>query len=223
VQYIEGAYTLLMRLLNLDPQRGPSRSHVFVMPPDEWKSYKASKDLAPQLAGFAYKTELILGASADGLARIESIQVLCHEVSHAILARFYRDQRLPLWLNEGLAEYIGLRTIQAKGVLTGTLRYQAFSTQIMAALARKPDQPMDVTKVFTRVRLGNRTSPDRAVAFYANSQKCVRALLEKLPVERFATFLNALAAGNEPNVAFTLAYGKQCGSVEDFAKLVNAP
>jgi hypothetical protein len=221
VQYVEGAYAVLMRLLNLDPQRGPKRSHIFVLPADEWRAYKAAKGLSPQLAGFAYKTELILGASADGLARIESIQVLCHEVTHAILARFYRDQTLPLWLNEGLADYIGLRTIQAKGVLAAGSRYEEWSDKIMALLTRNPDLVMNVDRVFTRIRYGNRTSPDRTAAFYANSQKCVRILIEKLPVDRFATFFNALAAGNQPNVAFTLAYGRLCSSIQDFTNLVN--
>jgi hypothetical protein len=222
VQYVEGAYTIIMRLLNLDPQRGPARSHIFVLPPDEWKAYKAAHNLAPQLAGFAVKTELILGASASGFERIESIHVLCHEVTHAIVARFYRDQRLPLWLNEGLADYIAVRTIQAKGVLDDGGKLQAAREKIMAVLTGKPDPQMDVGKVFARVRYGNKTTPDRLVAFYANSQKCVRTLIERLPVDRFALFFNALAAGNEPNVAFTLAYGKQCGSVEDFGRLVNA-
>jgi hypothetical protein len=220
VQYVEGAYTIIMRLLNLDPQRGPARSHIFVLPEDEWKAYKTAHNMSPLVAGFASKTELILGASGDGFARVESIRVLCHEVTHAILARFYRDQKPPLWLNEGLADYIGLRTIQAKGVLEGA-RYQAVRDQIMAVLAGKPDPRMDVGKVFTRVRYGNRTTPDRMLAFYANAQKCVRTLIEKLPVDRFALFFNALTAGNQPNVAFTLAYGKQCGSEDDFGNLVN--
>jgi hypothetical protein len=220
VQYVEGAYTVLMQLLNLDPQRGPTRSHIFVLPEDEWKAYKTAHALSPQLGGFAYKTELILGASADGFARIDSIHVLCHEVTHAILARFYCDQKLPLWLNEGLADYIGVRTIQAKGVLEEA-NYQAWRDKIKAALAGKPDSRMDVGKVFTRVRYGNRTTPDRMSAFYANSHKCVQTLIEKLPVDRFTLFFNALAAGNQPNVAFTLAYGKQCGSVDAFGDLVN--
>lgn len=221
VQYVEGAYTILMRLLNLDPQHGPARSHIFVLSPAEWKSYKSAHNLSPQLGGFAFKTELILGASADGFARIESIHVLCHEVTHAIVARFYRDQKLPLWLNEGLADYIALRTIQAKGVLDDGGRIQAAREKIMAILAGQPDPQMDVARVFTRMRYGNRTTPDRMAAFYANSQKCVRTLLEKLPVDRFALFFNALAAGNEPNIALTLAYGPQCRSVEDFGTLVN--
>jgi hypothetical protein len=40
-------------------------------------------------------------------------------------------------------------------------------------------------------------------------------------MDRFPLFFNALAAGNQPNVAFPLAYGKACGSVDDFGKLVN--
>jgi hypothetical protein len=219
VQYVEGAYTILMQLLNLDPQRGQARSHIFILPADEWKAYKSVHGMVPQLAGFAYKTELILGASDENtLARIDTVRVLCHEITHAILARFYRDQNLPLWLNEGLADYIGLRTIQAKGLMDGS---DLWREKMMAVLSGTPDSQMDVAKVFTRIRYGNHATPDRIRAFYANSQKCVRTLIEKLPVDRFALFFNALAAGNQPDVALTLAYGRQCGNVEEFGKLVN--
>ena len=228
VQYIEGAYAVLTQLLNLDPQRGPAKSHVFVLSSGEWKAYLAAKGLPPQLAGFAYKTELMLGAATDRQDRAESIKVLSHEVTHALVARFYGARRAPLWLNEGLAEYIALRTMRSKGLLTtssaqgekkaGTL---ASSPAQLARLAGAPDAAMDVASVFNRVRFGGGTSPVRLRAFYANSQKCVQTLFEKLPTEGFAQFFNLILAGNRAEVALAAAYGKQCDSVAAFQRIVN--
>jgi len=88
-------------------------------------------------------------------------------------------------------------------------------------LAGAPDAAMDVASVFNRVRYGGGTSPERLRAFYANSQKCVQTLFEKLPTEGFAQFFNMILAGNRAEVALAAAYGKQCDSVAAFQRIVN--
>jgi hypothetical protein len=228
VQYIEGAYAVLTQLLNLDPQRGPAKSHVFVLSSGQWKAYLAAKGMPPQLAGFAYKTELLLGAATDRQDRAESIKVLSHEVTHALVARFYGARRAPLWLNEGLAEYIALRTMRSKGLLTGSNAQGekkagtlVSSPAELARLVGTPDAAMDVASVFNRVRYGGGTSPERLRAFYANSQKCVQTLFERLPTEGFAQFFNMVLAGNRAEVALAAAYGKQCDGVAAFQRIVN--
>jgi len=171
----------------------------------------------------------LLGEATDRQDRAESIKVLCHEVTHALVARFYGARRPPLWLNEGLAEYMAVRTMRAKGVLTastaqGEKRAGALArtSEDLARFVGKPDPAMDVERVFDRVRYGSRTSPDRMAAFYANSQKCLQVLFEKLPVEDFSKFFNTLLAGNRPDVALAAAYGAQCDSVAAFQRIVNA-
>jgi len=228
MQFIEGAYTVLTQLMNLDPARGPAKSHVFVFPEPVWKAYLQTKGHPPQLAGFAYKTELLLGAAATKEDRAESIKVLSHEVTHALVSRFYPGQRLPLWLNEGLAEYIALRTMRAKNVAltpgsgpSSSSRSRGEQPTTQAPLVGKPDAAIDVERLFARIRYGTQTTPDRMEAFYANSQKCVQTLFEKLPLENFPTFFNAIAAGNRPEPAFANAYGKRCDSVAAFKRLVN--
>ena len=219
VQYIEGVYTVLTQLMNLDPQRAQAKSHVFVFPEVEWQSYLKSHGHPAQLAGFAYKTELLLGAAAGRDDRADSIKVLCHETTHALVARFYPASKPPLWMNEGLAEYIANRTMRTKGVaFPGKTRDEA-----QARMLGKPDADMDIAQLFIRVRYGNGTSPDRLAAFYANSQKCVQVLFEKLPVEGFAKFFNTLSAGNQPEVALAATFGKQCDSVAAFKRIVNGP
>ncbi len=211
MQFIEGAYTVVTQLLNIDPDRGVKKSHVFIFSESGWDEYLKKHDLSPQIAGFALRTELLLGADAARQDRELSIKVLCHEVTHALVSRFYAGRRLPLWLNEGLAEYIAVRTMKVKGVKGSTLPVS------------KPDATMDVARLFRRERYGARTSPERLSAFYANSQKAVRTLFEKLPVDGFGGFFNLIAAGNEPGVALAATYGPQCDSIKAFEGIVNKP
>ena len=231
VQYIEGAFTVLTQLMNLDTARAPAKNHVFVFPEAEWKDYLEKNGHLPLLAGFAYKTELLLGAATDRADRAQSIKVLCHEVTHALVARFYGGVKPPIWMNEGLAEYIALRTLRSKGVnVASTAREEKGSGNppktreaAMARMAGTPDPVMDVDRLFTRIRYGNQTTPDRLVAFYANSQKCLQVLFEKLPLEGFPKFFKTLVAGNNPDVSLATAYGKQCDSVASFGRIVNSP
>lgn len=231
-QYIEGVYTVLTQLLNLDPARGATKSHVFIFPEGEWKDFISKKALPPQVEGFAYKTELLLGASASRADRAEATKVICHEVTHALVSRFYPGVRAPLWLNEGLAEYIALRTMRSKGFTVAAKTREEGSGAADRDRTRaskelrvigQPDRQIDVTKLFTRVAYGEATSPDRLSAFYANSQKSVQTLFEKLPLDGFPKFFNLMVAGNEPGVALTTAYGKQCEGTSAFAAIVNAP
>jgi hypothetical protein len=211
VQYIEGVFTVLTQLLNLDTARGATKSHVFIFPEGAWKDFTAKNGLPPQVEGFAFKTELLLGASAARADRWEATKVICHEVTHALVTRFYPGVRPPLWLNEGMAEYIATRTMRTKG-----------GTATPPRNLIKPDAQIDVEKLFTRVRYGEATSPDRLGAFYANSQKAVQVLFEKLPLDGFPRFFNLIVAGNEPGVSFNAAYGKQCDGVVAFRTILNA-
>jgi hypothetical protein len=230
MQYIEGVYTVLTTLLNLDSQRAGTKSHVFIFPETAWRDFGAKKGLPPQIAGFAFRTELLLGASTSKQEKATATKVICHEVTHALISRFYPSGRAPLWLNEGLAEYIALRTMRSKGALPPSKAMEAAAPMehahgaAAAADARllgTPDAKIDVAQLFTRVRYGTRTSPDRLVAFYANSQKAVEVLFEKLPVESFARFFNLMIAGNEPGISLTAAYGTQCDGTPAFATILN--
>jgi hypothetical protein len=212
MQYIEGAFTMVTGLLNLDPQRAARKSHVFVFPNQlSWYAYRAAIGLSDTVGGFAYKTELLLPAADRKEDRDESIKTLCHEVTHAIVARFYPSRKLPLWLNEGLADYVAARTIATKR-----------SQPVEKYLRKKSDASIDVPKLLDRIKYGESTTPDRLEVFYSNSEKCVRAILEKLPIEDFPKFVNALAAGNLPQPALAAAYGKKCDSIAALTSLVNA-
>lgn len=217
MQLIEGTYTISTALLNLDPRRAPGKSHAFIFSKNAWPGFLARVGIEGQtlgtgfsasVSGFAYKTELFFSASGDDEGRNESAKTLCHEVTHAIVSRFYPGRKLPLWLNEGFADYVASRTLATKR-----------GHSIGSYLRTEADAKMDIAKVFDRVKYGD-SAADRKLAFYGNSERCVRALVEQLPLDAFPKFVNALAAGNEPSAALLYVYGKQCEDVAAFRKLV---
>jgi hypothetical protein len=211
MHYIEFAYSAVLSLLGLDPQRGAQKGHVFLFSGDaQWREYLAQSNKDPRLGGFAYKNELLLPVvpsrgEKDG--GHDSAKTLCHEVAHAIVSRFYPAAKPPLWLNEGFAEYVAALTLSAKS-----------GNPVDKFMSAKADRPMNVGDVFRRVRYGGNT----VFAFYANSAWCVRTLCEKLPADGFPRFFNAVTAGNSPDVAFRAAYGVKCPGTQAFSTLANA-
>ena len=211
MHYIEFAYSAVVSLLGLDPQRGAQKGHVFLFAGDaQWQAYLMQTHNDPRLGGFAYKNELLLpvvqGRNAGGSGR-ESAKTLCHEVTHAVVSRFYPAAKPPLWLNEGFAEYVAALTLSAKN-----------RDAVDKYMSSKAHHPMNVADVFHRARYGG----DSAFSFYADSAWCVRTLCEKLPADGFPKFFNSVTAGNSPDVAFRVAYGVKCPGAEAFATVANS-
>ena len=227
MQYIEGAYTIITALLGLDPERGKQKGHVFLFADENaWKAYLLRSNNSPLLAGFAYKNELLLPAVVEKAGAEDSVKTLCHEVTHAIVARFYPAAKPPLWLNEGFAEYIAARTIALKR-----------GHSVDKYISTKLERPMKLVQVLQRIRYGvpqgssSVGGPVRFIGqgeeypvltFYANAAWCARALAEKLPPEGLPKFFNAISAGNSPNASLRFAYGEKCPSTAAFAKIVDS-
>jgi hypothetical protein len=323
MQFIEGVYFMVTTLLNIDPRLNTKKSHVFIFSDKgDWEAYLKNIGQPSEVIGFAYKTELLLNGKQG---REDAIKTICHEVTHALIARFYPGRKPPLWVNEGLAEYIAARTVAVK-------RGQS----VEKYLSSNADARMDIVNVVERNRYysetmkpsqseipgssgnigfpentgnipipgsiqlpssggnigtwfpgnsGNITFPggiqipptggnigtgfpgnignilfpggvqnppkappskgnlgifqiqiptqaeEKAreeeerhsiATFYANSEKCVRVLCEKLPIDGFPRLLNALIAGNLEGPALAIAYGKQCDSLSALEVLVNS-
>ncbi len=218
MHYIECAFYVVTEALQIDTRIAPRKIHVFVFPdPTTWKEFKSKQDLPPQVSGFAYKDELFLGAQEE---RFTYIKVLCHESTHAIVAHFYPGRKWPLWLNEGFAEYMGAKSLAVR-------RHDPVSKYMGINL-----EPIQVASVINRVRYGTApgahlmpsgmvASDPGPVPFYAQSERCVSVLLERLPPEAFPRFANLVLAGNSVAVSLREAYGQRCPDLDTFQSLVN--
>ena len=122
-------------------------------------------------------------------------ELFAHEGTHAFFELYKTPGRLPLWLHEGLAEYMTT-------VNDGALRRAKWVSAVRVAAARKP-----IAGLFT-AKAGDSLS----LAQYSVALTLVDFLLEQ-GRPKFKTFVDALKDGKEQAAALQKAYGF------DFAEL----
>jgi hypothetical protein len=182
--------------------------------------------LPPQVAGYAYKGELLFGA---GQEKDDYIKTICHEATHAIVARYYPGRHLPLWLNEGLADYSAARAIALKRnqKLQKFLGAGAIDRDLRPVFARKgyEDAPKPAPTQGPGAVVFRSRNPEAYIeklrTFYRTSERCVMALNEHVDSANFPKFVNLLAAGNPTDLALRMAYGNACASPDALAKLLD--
>lgn len=193
--------------LGATKDRYSRRSHVFIFEDDEeWKKFKGL--LGPNglawASSFAIGDELFLNVRGSNGGGFDS-QTLAHETTHAVVARLFRGQRWPLWLNEGFAEYMGGASVAArKG--QSTKRYQrslGFAEMSLATLESTTSYP----------------ESELAIAqLYQSSEKFVRFLMNEFPKDRFVKFIDAVLAGKGMEKAVTEVYADKVKDWETFQR-----
>jgi len=83
------------------------KSHVFAFyDPADWKRFKKQVELSDNTAGVARKHEFFYMPLNMDKQFDQFGQTQAHEMTHLVFNRIFVG-RLPLWLNEGVAEYFG--------------------------------------------------------------------------------------------------------------------
>ncbi|MGD9612979.1 MAG: hypothetical protein AB7V22_08750, partial [Kiritimatiellia bacterium] len=181
-------------LPNLQDRAAPARSHVFIFrDPRDWQAIVAgTPGLEPWTASFVRGQVMYL--QETGTATADKMETLAHEMTHLVFNRFL-PVRLPLWLNEGLAEYYGEFAYraakgmgQSKGNAFRPLRTWTPLADLLAA-ETYPADPADVAR------------------FYATSKYLVGYLLLKQPRARWDAFFARLLAGEPARPALLESYG----------------
>lgn len=113
---------------------------------------------------------------------------LGHELAHWLASRKY-PVRLPLWLDEGLAQFVGTAAAETSArvhkqnlerPMPGKLADNLYRLDELVALRGYPGKPA------------------RAAAFYWQAEALVRALHKRLGAAEFATYLELLCVPNPP-------------------------
>ena len=123
-----------------------------------------------------------------------SAEVLGHEMSHLVMNRFV-EGGLPLWLNEGTAEWYGEFAYAAYKGVKKSKRAQFLglrSTFPVPDLLAATAYPADTKKVHE---------------FYSTAKHVVAFLQLEMPPDRFLPFLQDLAKGGEVEAALRDRYG----------------
>jgi hypothetical protein len=181
-------------LPSLQDRLSPARSHLFIFrDPRDWKaSVSDSPDIDAWASSFVRGDVMYL--QETGTATSDKMDTLAHEMTHLVFNRFL-PVRLPLWLNEGLAEYYGEFAYRAaRGMGQGKrnafrpLRSWMPLAHLLGATAY-PAEPAEVAQ------------------FYVTSKYLAGFLLLRLPREKWVAFFGRVLAGESPLPVLLETYG----------------
>ena len=189
--------------------RAGGRSHIFVFRNEkDWKTFQAM--MGP--GGTEWAFSLVQGP-AMYLQQAGDIQssaeVLGHEMTHLVVNRFFTE-RLPLWLNEGIAQWYGeFAYAEFKGVKKS-----------------KKAQFKDLQRPYALADLlsaeGYPASVHAVRSFYDTGRYLVAFFMLEKPPEKFLPFITDLSGGMLPEQALQTHYDIYgvAGLEEQFGKFI---
>ncbi len=189
-------YRVIARELEKDTTQWERKCHIFVFEQaEDWAEFQKRGALDPWTGGIHAAGSLFI--QRDPQVKWKG-NTLGHEVTHLVVERFF-GAGVPLWLNEGYAEYSATRCYAAFNRARG---YAARPTsrgvpeglylpvgQLTALLA----YPQDVAQVHV---------------FYSESERLVR-FLTAADKRGFGALLEALAKGNRFDTALAKGFGSR--------------
>lgn len=198
-------YRAIAKELERDTTRWERKGHIFVFESDEdWREFRGIGGLEPWTGGIHAQGELFLPRDSK---RKWKGNALAHELTHLIVFRFYGGG-VPLWLNEGLAEYTATRWYAS---YWRARNYRAHPV----SMAVPPADYIPLAKLTAMVSY---PAGDREViAFYSEAERLVR-FLSAADKHRFSEFLQAMAQGARFESALDKAFGTRFFNVEALEK-----
>ena len=145
--------------------------------------------------GQAFATENVV--IMDGGSR-SSLGVATHEITHIIVARATKDSYLgvPLWLNEGLAEYGNIEPD------SGYDRYLEWA--------------VDTNRVFPFSSLNRFPgNPNLTLVAYGQSKSFIEFLVSKYPKENMKNLMKEISSRKSIDESFSSSYGKNLIELEE--------
>jgi hypothetical protein len=194
-------YNVVAKELEKDTAQWERKSHIFIFEtPEDWAVFQQKGSLDPWTGGLHAQGELFI--LRDPAEKWKG-STLGHEVTHLVVHRFFGNG-VPLWLNEGYAEYAASRNYaafyRARGYAARPRSRQLPPGQFipLAQLTSLAAYPQEVLAVAT---------------FYAESEKLAR-FLSGVDKRGFGVFFEALSKGNRLDSALSKGFGSRFSSLD---------
>lgn len=175
-----------------DDHMGTRLSHIFVFAdPRDWKTVMGdTAGLSSLTVSFVRNQAMYLQEYGD--SNNDKMSVLAHEMTHLVMNRFLRV-RLPLWLNEGIAEYYGELAFRA-------VRGMGWSK---SKLFPPTQSLLPLEYVFGR----DTYPPDNIVIrFYRTSKYLIAFLRLEHPADHWNAYFAAVTSGTPSTDALLSAF-----------------
>jgi hypothetical protein len=169
---------------------------------------------ATHSGGMFFVTHQLQGLATwtNSRSRRKTFEVLQHEGFHQF-AWHAIGPNLPVWLNEGLAQYFEHAVLDEDGRMSLGLTSRARIERVQAAIERGDALPTITLMRITGKQWANvlRNNPDRANLLYAQSWSLAYFLIHSSEGEhqpKLLDYLKRLAKGDRPDDALLMAFGK---------------
>lgn len=193
----EAYYRQIQADLGVTQDRLTRKNHVFIFNDgDKWQQFVQIVRIGEWAMGVARRTELFLFSPKGSRF---ATGALGHEITHCIFYRFVPNP-VPLWLNEGFAEF---ESIHAYAKFRGLDETRYGSRPILYPL--KP------------LLAATRYPKEEVWKFYAASERLVRFLLTRQDRRKFLPFVQMVASGAKTEDALLFIYHDSFKTFAEFA------
>jgi len=193
-------YTFIAQDLKSASDRVTGRSHIFIFRDEkDWKHFITEYEVSIEWAFSMVNGMVMYLQQADSSGG--SSAILGHEMTHLVFNRFYPG-RIPVWLNEGTAEWYGEFAYSAfKGIKKSKRQVfrqinKIYPVDTLLTMSAYPEDPTEVH------------------SFYQTSKFLVGFLQLSFPPDKFEPFLSEMANGGEIVSALQKHYA--ISSLEEF-------
>ena len=184
-------YRVIAKELEREQPAGDVKSHIYIFErPEEWQQFQAFGQLEPWSGGIHSMGSLFV--QRDSSYKFSN-NLLGHEIVHLVMHRFYPDS-VPLWLNEGLAQFISKAAHASYQRARGYIA-KPHSTAIAAS------ELIPILKLIGLTQVPS----DNVTTFYDESERLVR-FLATTDKRSFLVLLDALARHQPFEVALSRSY-----------------
>lgn len=198
-------YRVLSKELGKETAQWERKSHIYIFEsPRDWAAFQKKAALDPWTGGIHSGDDLFIQRNPEFKFKGRA---LGHEITHLVIHRFFGNG-VPLWLNEGCAEYSSIRGYASYNRARG---YNAKpASQGIASADFIPLEKLSNDLTYP-------TDVKQVMAFYVESEKLVRFLCGVSPQD-FLVFLDAMSKGNKFETALWKAYGGRFAGLNDLER-----
>lgn len=200
VVHAELYYDWIKKFFGVEEDRWKKKAHVFVFEDSKlWHSF-LEKNGSPLLEAGGYTNGWELFLKRDPLW-LAPMQVVAHELTHILLFRFV-DGSVPLFLNEGFAEYVSARAVAT--------RFDGDEYQFHTIPRIEREKYVPLAKLAAMRAYGADSD-----TFYRESELVVRFLIQQAGSRKFYALLRAVSSGEDWTSELEMATGL---SAEEFER-----
>jgi len=189
-------YRIIAKEMQKDTTQWERKSHIFIFEqPADWQEFQKRGSLDPWSGGIHSGGSLFIQRNPEYKFKDST---LGHEITHLVVDRFF-GSGVPLWLNEGYAQYASARDFASYNRARG---YNARPTSKLV-----PEGLYVPVSELTNM-MSYPQAVEKVTVFYSESERLVR-YLSGLDKSGFNTFFEAISKGNRFETALNKGYGSR--------------